>query len=64
VKTDRQISQNDWILDSGTTSHICTNKEAFIDDTSLKNAMITGVGPEGTPALGKGTVALNFEIKG
>jgi hypothetical protein len=58
------FSQNDWILNSGMTLHICTSKEAFIDYIPLKNATITGIGPEGIPALGRGTVAIIFKVAG
>jgi hypothetical protein len=64
AETSQQFSRKDWILDSGTTSHICTIKDAFINYIPLKDATITGIGPEGTPALGIGTVAINFDIEG
>jgi hypothetical protein len=64
AETSQQFSQKDWILDSGTTSHICTIKDAFINYIPSNDATITGIGPEGTPALGIGTVAINFDIEG
>jgi hypothetical protein len=49
---ESNFSQNDWILDSGMTSHICMNKDAFIEYTPLNNMTITGIGPQGISALG------------
>ena len=34
----------DWILDSATTSHICTTREAFTDYTPLQISPIYGLG--------------------
>jgi hypothetical protein len=62
--SEHMFSQNNWILDSGMMSHICTSKEAFIDYIPLKSVTITGIGPEGIPALGRGTVAIIFEVAG
>ena len=55
-----QISQYDWILDSATTSHICTIQDAF---TSLKDSTIKGLGDPVT-AHGCGTIIVDFTIKG
>jgi hypothetical protein len=51
-----------WHLDSGTTSHICTHRDAFSNYTPLSNATIQGVGPTVAVVEGVGTVTLNFQI--
>ena len=58
-----QISQYDWILDSATTSHVCTIRDAFIDYTPLKDSTIKGLGDPVT-AHGRGTVIVDFTING
>ncbi|KAF8222696.1 hypothetical protein L208DRAFT_1522129, partial [Tricholoma matsutake] len=45
-----EFSCYDWILDSATTSHICTTREAFTDYTPLYNATIN--------------VIINFNVDG
>ena len=39
-----KFSHYDWILDSATTSHICTTREAFTDYTPLQISPIYGLG--------------------
>ncbi|PFH46424.1 hypothetical protein AMATHDRAFT_155082, partial [Amanita thiersii Skay4041] len=36
------FSKYDWILDLGTTSHICTVREAFVNYTELRDTSIQG----------------------
>ncbi|KAJ3509513.1 hypothetical protein NLJ89_g5184 [Agrocybe chaxingu] len=57
----KEISKYDWLFDSGTTSHICTMREAFIDYHPLKNSSVHGVGSS-TAAQGRGTVLVKFAI--
>jgi hypothetical protein len=57
------ISKFDWLLDSGTTSHICTVREAFTDFQSIKETL-NGVGKQGADVLGRGTVNIKFECDG
>ena len=57
-----EITKYDWLLDSGTTSHICTIRDAFTEFRTV-NETLNGVG-EGTPVKGRGTVNLKFEFDG
>lgn len=59
-----EFSKNDWLLDCGSTSHICTNRDAFIEYSPLRNATIDGYGPVPTTAAGRGTVELTFNVNG
>ena len=56
-----QISQYNWILDSATTSHICTICDAFIDYIPLKDSTIKGLG-DPVMAHRHRTVLVNFTI--
>jgi hypothetical protein len=58
----REINQFDWIFDTGSTSHICTQRDAFIDYYPLQNSTITGIGPTPATAIGKGTVMVHMSI--
>jgi transposase InsO family protein len=58
----REITKYDWLLDSGTTSHICTIRDAFTEFRTVDETL-NGVG-EGTPVKGRGTVNLKFEFEG
>lgn len=51
-----------WYLDSGTTSHICTHRDAFTDYTTLHNTTVQGVGPAVAIVEGTGTVQINFKV--
>ena len=57
-----EITKYDWLLDSGTTSHICTVRDAFTEFRTVEETL-NGVG-EGTPVKGRGTVNLKFEFDG
>ena len=59
----QEISKYDWILDSGTTSHICTIQEAFTEFYPVEE-ILNGVGEKGTPVTGCGTVRIKFEFDG
>jgi len=56
------ISKYGWLLDSGTTSHICTVRDAFTEFRAVDETL-NGVG-EGTPVKGRGNVNLKFEFNG
>lgn len=58
-----EFSKYDWLLDSGTTSHICNNREAFQDYTPITNVDVKGIGGE-TKAPGRGTAIVNFAVNG
>ena len=58
------LSRYDWVSDSATTSHICNQREAFINYTPLKNSPVQGLGSIPAQAAGCGTVIVNFAVKG
>ena len=60
----QEINQFDWIFDTGSTSHICTQRDAFIDYYPLNNSTITRIGPMPATALGKGTVMVHMSVNG
>ena len=60
----QKINQFDWIFDTGSTSHICTQRDAFIDYYPLNNSTITGIGLTPATALGKGTVMVHMSVNG
>jgi len=51
----------DWLADSGTTSHITYQRDAFATYEPIENMPIKGVSGVKTFAVGKGTVFLNSE---
>jgi len=59
-----QISKYDWFLDSASTSHICTIREAFTEYHPLTNSTICGIGTAPAVALGCGTISVNFDVNG
>ncbi|KAF4622418.1 hypothetical protein D9613_009127 [Agrocybe pediades] len=58
------ISKYDWFLDSGTTSHICAIREAFIEYQPLSHSTIRGVGKTPAVALGRGSILVDFDVNG
>ena len=64
VGSDHTISKSDWILDSGTTSHICPTREAFSDYTPLKGCSVEGVRGKLVTVEGRGTVTVIFDVNG
>ena len=57
-------SKYDWYFDTATTSHICTQRDAFIEYYPLENATINGIGPNPAIPTGRGTVIVNFSVEG
>jgi gag-polypeptide of LTR copia-type len=53
----------EWCFDTATTSHICTQQDAFIDYYPLQKSTIDGIGPNPAIAAGRGTVLVNFSEK-
>jgi len=53
---DGYFSAYSWVADSGTTSHIVNDKNAFIKYTALSNQRITGIGNTAIEAQGRGTI--------
>lgn len=60
----KEISKYDWLLDSGTTSHICTARDAFTEYYPLTNSTILGIGPGSAKAQGRGTVIVHMSVNG
>ena len=46
------LTQDDWLADTTTTSHISNERRTFIDFTPLASSSITGVGDQAIQALG------------
>ena len=59
--TGVEFSKDDWMLDSGTTSHICPNVDAFRNFEKISGS-IEGVGSNPVKVLGRGTVVVNFDL--
>lgn len=57
---NNEISKYDWVYDSATTSHICPNREAFIE-FSQHNGSVKGIGSE-VESHGRGTVLINLKV--
>ncbi|EJD32560.1 hypothetical protein AURDEDRAFT_77593, partial [Auricularia subglabra TFB-10046 SS5] len=54
-----------WLADSGTTSHLCINRDAFLTYTTVSNKTIIGISPDSSiPVHGIGTVAITFMVDG
>jgi len=59
-----RFSKLDWILDSGTTSHICTARDAFTDYAQLSNVTMQGVWKGQAEVEGRGTIVVKFSVEG
>ena len=59
----QEISKYNWLLDSGTTSHICTIREAFTEFRPIEE-MLNGVREKGAPVTERGTIKIKFEFNG
>ena len=57
-------SKYDWYFNTATTSHICTQRDAFIEYYPLENATINAIGPNPAIPIGRGTVIVNFSVRG
>jgi hypothetical protein len=55
---DDHLCWYDWLVDSGTTSHITKIRSALSDYVPLKSRCITGISDESLEAVGQGTVEL------
>ena len=51
-----------WYLDSGTTSHICNNRNAYINFTKTDPTPIRGIGSLAN-SMGHGMIKIDFRIK-
>jgi len=54
----------DWLADSGTTSHITHQRDAFATYEMLPKLTVSGIGGITASAVGKGTVFLHSECNG
>ena len=52
------LSAYSWIIDSGATTHICTNLEAFATYQSSHCQVVKGLGNKPVVARGQGTILL------
>ena len=52
-----------WIADSATTSHICTQCDAFIDYRPIPSKEITGLGDKVTTAYSRGMVVIDSRVE-
>ena len=57
------FSKLDWILDSGTTSHICTEWDTFSEYSRLSNVTVQGVEKGQAEIKGWETVVVKFPVK-
>ena len=64
INSSRKISKYDWILDPGTTSHICTARNAFTDYYPTPGATLKGVGTGEVAVEGRETINLQIEFDG
>ena len=55
------FSKDDWLMDCGASTHVCTTREMFVDYTP-ENSTIKGLGA--LRIAGQGTVTLQFTVKG
>lgn len=62
LQPSSKFSKEDWLADSGTTSHICNDMNSFVDLTSLTESSISGIGNQSIKALGRGTVVLEAKV--
>ena len=62
--TDCALSvSSEWIIDSGATSHMCSNKKAFVTLYQLEDPIKVTVGDgRALTAVGRGDVILNVEL--
>jgi len=55
---EAEFSAYSWILDSGTTTHICAQREIFVTFETIPPRTIKGLGDKPLIACGQGTVLL------
>jgi hypothetical protein len=56
------FSYYNWLLDSGTTAHICNKREDLNNYTALANTTVTGLSKTKAVVEGRGTVTLDFSV--
>ena len=57
-----KFSCNSWIADSGATTHICMQRNAFKNYTKLPKKEIKGLGDKSVTAYGQGTITLSSRV--
>ena len=59
-----KIDKNSWVIDSGSSSHICNNRQLFteLDDTKRSTVMVANGNT--LKSLGSGTVKIKTEFNG
>ena len=55
-------SKDLWYLDSGTTSHICNNRDVYSEFTKTELTPIRGIGSSAI-STGYGTIKIKFRVK-
>lgn len=63
-ENDERVLYYDWLADSATTSHICNDRQAFINYSPDGEGTVIGVGNIKTAIQGRGTVQLYSECEG
>jgi len=58
ANNDKRLIYYEWIADTGTTLHICSDCNSFMNYTLTTNISILGAGGKKTLAVGQGTVEL------
>ena len=61
---DERLCFYDWLADSGTTSHVTNQRDAFVSFKSITLTTVRGVGNIKVQAAGQGTVELKTKIDG
>jgi len=56
--SEADLSAYSWIIDSGATTHICANLEAFTTYQSTPRKTVKGLGNKPVVARGQGTILL------
>jgi len=59
---EAQFPAYSWIADSGASTHICAQREAFLEYIALPNKVIKGLRDKPVTACGKGTVIIRTHI--
>jgi len=60
---EAEVSVYSWIADSGATSHICAERDAFSNYQELPQKVVKGLGDKPVTACGKGTVTVLSRIE-
>ena len=61
---NQKPTKYDWYFDTATTSHICTQRDAFTDHYPLQNSTVDRIRPNLAIAAGHGTMLVNFSVNG